>query len=345
MCLYLGIEIGGTKLQLGVGDGRGRELVAFARREIDPSRGAEGILAQVEQVGSELLEQFDVRAIGVGFGGPIDSQKGIVTKSHQVAGWERFPLGAWLAERLGRPAVIGNDCDSAALAEAQCGAGEGRGRVFYVTVGTGVGGGFVIDGQLDGRGRPAIAEIGHLRPGLSRSRPDATVESIASGWGIEAAVRRCLTPWIPPMGVPAPGQSGSAPVPLSRWLQQIRGAGHHHEADLLERCNGDPERLTTQSVAVAAAAGNRIARRAINHATQCLGWAVAQVVTLMAPEVVVIGGGVSLMDTTLLLDPVRRQTQRYIFPPLVDAYAIVPAALGEEVVVHGAVRLAQTCPA
>ena len=307
-----------------------------------PRRNADGILAQIAEVGRQLVEQFDVRAIGVGFGGPIDSQTGVVTKSHQIAGWERFPLGAWCAEHLGRPAVIGNDCDLAALAEAECGAGEGRGRVFYVTVGTGVGGGFVVDGQLQGRGRPAISEIGHLRPGLARSRPDATVESIASGWGIEAAVRCCLSPWTPPNDPPAAGQSAAATIPLSRWLEQISSTGHRHEADLIERCGGDPQRLTAQTIAGAAADGNQVALRVIRHATTCLGWAVAQVITLVAPEVVVIGGGVSLMDAALFLDPVRRQTQRYVFPSLADSYAIVPAALGEEVVVHGAIRLAQT---
>jgi glucokinase len=340
MSHYLGIEIGGTKLQLGVGDGCGPRLTSFARREIDPRRGAEGILTQIEEVGVALIRKTDVAAIGVGFGGPIDSQRGIVTKSHQVAGWEGFPLAEWCAERFGRPVVIGNDCDSAALAEAQCGAGEGADRVFYVTVGTGVGGGFVVGGRLEGRGRPAIAEIGHLRPGLARSRHDATVESIASGWGIEATTRRRVALSMQSPEAPQ-GEDRSAATDLSRRLEWLTATGQRDEADLIRRCDGDLEALTAESVAAAAADGNVIARRALLRATTCLGWAIAQVITLLAPHVVVIGGGVSLMKAALFLDPVRRHVDRYVFPPLANSYTIRPAALGEEVVVHGAVRLAR----
>src|SRR6186713_3027655 len=185
--MFLGIEIGGTKLQLGVGAGDGGELAALARHDIDIANGAAGILEQIERSATALIQKHPVERIGFGFGGPIDSSAGMVTKSHQVAGWEGFPLARWCRESLGKPAVLGNDCDVAALAEARFGAGRGAGSVLYVTVGTGIGGGLVLGGNLHGSGRPAVAEIGHLRPGLNADDAEMTVESLAAGPAIAAA--------------------------------------------------------------------------------------------------------------------------------------------------------------
>jgi glucokinase len=294
--MLLGIEVGGTKLQLGVASHGGAPIEEMARLPIDPSRGAEGILRQIASAGGQLVEKWDVTSLGVGFGGPVDRRRGIVTKSHQVAGWEGFDLGAWCLTHLGRPATIGNDCDVAALAEALYGAGRGAERVFFVTVGTGVGGGFVTEGQLQGVGRPAIAEIGHLRPGIECRSEDETVESRASGWGIETEAARC-----------------------GRW----------------------GERPTARAVAQAAAEGNRMALEIMHRATETLGWAVAQVITILAPQLVVIGGGVSQAGEKLFFEPLRLQAARYVFPPLSGSYRIVPAALGEDVVVHGAIALAE----
>ena len=114
-------------------------------------------------------------------GGPVDAEHGRVIKSHQIEGWDGYPLAEWVQATLNLPAAVANDCDAAAIAEARFGAGQGRHVVFYVTVGSGIGGGLVLDGQIYRGSGPAAAEIGHLRPGLHADRPDETVESIASG--------------------------------------------------------------------------------------------------------------------------------------------------------------------
>ena len=101
------------------------------------------------------------------------------------------------------------------------------------------------------------------------------------------------------------------------------------------RAGGQVERLSCKMVAQAAAEGNQVAQDIFHHAVQTLGWAVAQAVTLLAPNVVVIGGGVSLAGEPLLFSPLRREVDRYVFPPLRQTFRIVPAALGEEVVIHG----------
>ena len=309
----LGIEIGGTKLQLGIGAGNGSGFVAFERRDIDIAKGAAGILTQIEQAGRELAAAHRVQRVGIGFGGPVDSARGRVIKSIQVAGWDDVPLAAWCEEKFGVPAVLGNDCDCAALAEASLGAGKDSRTVFYVTVGTGVGGGLVIEGKLHGKGRPAVAEIGQLRPGISADTPAATVESYAAGPGIVAAVMR--------------------------FLETSDDEVAKHE---LRHRQKEESALNAKAIADLAASGNSIAQSAIHQATCVLGWAIAQVITLTAADVVVIGGGVSLIGEERFFQPLNREVARYVFPPLANSYRILPAALGEEVVVHGAVALAAT---
>ena len=311
MTKKLGIEIGGTKLQLGVGDGQSLDLVALARESIQPAAGAAGILEQIERLGTRLIRQHGVEQVGIGFGGPVDTTTGRAIKSHQVDGWDDFPLVDWCRQKLGLPAVIGNDCDVAALAEAHLGAGQGKQSVFYVTVGTGVGGGFVRDGRLHGRGRPAVAEIGHMRPGITADQPNMTVESLASGWGIVKTARA-----------------------------RLEEATGDDAVDLERRCEGETERLTAEMVAQAAADGNVLAADVLQFARRVLGWAIAQVITLLAPEVVVVGGGVSLIGQDLFFVPLRCEVARYVFPPLLGSYSIRPAALGETVVVQGALKLA-----
>jgi acyl-CoA synthetase (AMP-forming)/AMP-acid ligase II len=190
--MILGIEIGGTKLQLGVGRGEQAEFETLMRRDVIAENGARGILNQIQECVTQLTRYFDIECVGIGFGGPVDGSNGRVTTSHQIEGWANFPFVDWVRDELHLPALLGNDCDSAALAEAKYGAGRGFRTVYYVTVGTGVGGGLIIDGRIHGTDRPAAAEIGHLRPGLHAKDSHATVESIASGWGIAATARACL---------------------------------------------------------------------------------------------------------------------------------------------------------
>jgi glucokinase len=339
--MYLGIEIGGTKLQLGVGDAQKGELAALVRHDVDLRRGAAGILEQIESSVTGLMQKHQIERIGIGFGGPVDSAAGVVTKSHQVAGWEDFPLVRWCHELLGRSAILGNDCDAAALAEARCGAGRGAAIVFYVTVGTGIGGGLVVNGNLYGGGRPAAAEIGHLRPGLNADRPEMTIESLASGPAIAAAALARMTGQV---SRPLDSIRGPLEHPNGRQVKQrladVKDAEQEFIADLAQRCANDSERLTAKLVAQAAADGNEIARQVLDHACQALGWAIAQVITLVAPDVIVIGGGVSLIGEQFFFMPLRAEVARYAFPPLAGSYRIVPAGLGELAVVHGAIALA-----
>ena len=339
--MYLGIEIGGTKLQLGVGDGDGSPLRELERFDVRPEHGALGILEQIETAGVILANRHQVTAIGVGFGGPVDASTGRTVKSHAIDGWDDFQLGQWCRQRLGSPARVVNDCDAACLAEARFGAGRHHRVVFYVTVGTGIGGGLVIDGHPHEGAGLASAEIGHLRPGLHAEQPDQTVEALASGWGIAAAAQARLVEPLAHQFLPFSGAGGSHhPEQVRQRLIEAEEAEEEYAADLLERCDGQVDRLTTKLVAQAAADGNELARDVLLRAAQALGWGIAQVITLLAPGVVVVGGGVSLSEESLFLDPVRKEVDRYVFPPLRGSCRIARAELGELVVVHGALAAA-----
>jgi glucokinase len=131
--MYLGIEIGGTKLQLGIGPGRRHPGGAVARHRSIRRRGGEGIREQITAAVPELLQQAGVdraqlRGVGIGFGGPVDDATRTVIKSHQIEGWDNFPLADWISEVVGLPAALGNDADVAGLAEALFGAGKGYRR-------------------------------------------------------------------------------------------------------------------------------------------------------------------------------------------------------------------------
>lgn len=316
--MYLGIEIGGTKLQLGVGPGDGSDFVAFERRNVDIAKGGQGIRDQIREVGRELLEKHDVQRAAYGFGGPIFGSRGIVQTSHQVPGWDNFPLSQWTEAELGIPTKLGNDCDVAALAEACFGAGRDAASVFYVTVGTGIGGGLVFDRKIHGTDRPASAEIGHMRPGLDAVTAKQTIESLAAGPGITIATQ---------------GR-------LESMLRAGEATRDFH--DFRERCEGDFSRLTTKAIGEAAVAGNLLARDQYISATKVLGWGIAQLITLVAPEIVVVGGGVSLVGEDVFFAPLRASVQQYVFPPLRESLRLVPAELGESVVVHGALALARS---
>ncbi len=318
--MFLGIEIGGTKLQLGVGPGDGT-LRGFIRRPVDVAAGAEGIRRQIEEAVPELLQQAgvtmqDVRGMAYGFGGPVDDANRCVVKSHQVAGWDGFPLASWSESRLGLACVLGNDCDVAALAEARFGAGRGCNPIFYVTVGSGIGGGLVLDGQIyRGTGRGA-AEIGHLRmrgrhvcPQTGRWTEFGPLEDYASGWAIQRSAAARLR-------------------------------DEPERSSLLRELSLD--RLTVQAIGEAARKGDALACEVLEEAVGYLAWGICQVIALLAPQCIVIGGGVSLLGEDLFFGPLRTAVSKQVFRPFADLFTIRPADLGEEVVVHGALALARS---
>jgi glucokinase len=314
---YLGIEIGGTKLQIGLGRGDGL-LVDLWRGTVDVAAGPEGIRRQITAAVPELLarsaiDRALIRGVGIGFGGPVDDATHTIIKSHQIEGWDNFPLAEWIKDMLGWPAVLGNDADVAGLAEALFGAGKGLSPIFYITVGSGIGGGLIINGEIyRGCGRGA-AEIGHLlvaeevTPTGIRYVP---LEEVASGWAIQQRARTEMARY------------GDRPA-------------------MLLQVDGEAQRLTTVHVARSARAGDHFALDILYRSWVPLAEGICQVIALTSPRRIVIGGGVSLMGEDIFFEPVRDLVTERVFKPFAACYDIVPAALGEEVVVHGALALAR----
>ncbi len=312
--LALAIEIGGTKLQAALGTVEG-EVLTRERGEAPVGDGAQGILAWFGDTVPRLLDEAasqggTVAGIGVGFGGPVETATGKALVSHQVGGWENVALKAWFEERFGLPAIVANDSNAAGWAEYCLGAGRGTRHFCYMNIGSGIGGALVIDGKLhDGQGFGA-AEIGHTYvPDWTVPEPGAAdkLEHLCSGWSIEKRLRA--------------------------------GMDLEPGSPLHALCGGDNQRITCALVAEAARQGDARCLEAVDRVAQTVGLALANVITLVHPERVAVGGGVGLMGD-VLFDPLRRHVDEIVFGPYRGRYEIVPCALGESVVVVGALLLA-----
>lgn len=310
----LALEIGGTKLQAALGRPSG-EILHRERSSADAEAGAESILSWFGHSVPELVrlahaKGWTVSGIGVGFGGPVDSEAGTALVSHQVGGWSGFPLKRWFEDRFQLSTAIANDANAAGWAEYRCGAGRGTRTFCYMNIGSGIGGAFVIDGRLhDGQGFGA-AEIGHTYvPDFTSDTPGAAekLEHLCSGWSIEKRMRS-----IPKL------ESGSP---------------------LAVRCNDDPARITCSLLAEAAREGDPAALDEIERVAATIGVALSNVITLIHPERIALGGGVSLMGE-VLLNPIRKHAGARVFGPYRGLYEIVPCALSEDVVLVGGLLLA-----
>ena len=263
-----------------------------------------------------MLSPHDVRGIGVGFGGPVDVSRGRVHTSYQVEGWTDFPL----AEKLRRSTeidavVIENDADTAGLAEARFGAGVGCSPLLYLTIGSGIGGALIADGRIyRGCGLGAV-EIGHMEiPVWSRSGARILqLEEVASGWGIAREARD----------------------------EALRLSSQERQGWIVvEFSKNDPQAITAKNVSQAAMEGDQRAEAILDRARQGVAFALRQAITLLAPRRIILGGGMSLIGEAHWFEPIRGLVEAGVFAPFRGSYDIVPAALGEEVVVHGALALA-----
>lgn len=302
---YIGIEIGGTKLQIVTGNGTGQIHHRF-RAAIDRAWEGPQIRGQIRAGLAEVGSDKRRLAIGVGFGGPIDWRTGRIARSHQVGGWEGFELKQWLADETGLPVATENDANTAALAEATVGAGAGADPMFYFNLGSGVGGGLVVGGKIYHGLNPGEAEFGHIR----LDRQGTIVESRCSGWAIDRRIRASAA--AQPNGL------------LAKLIDQQEGGEARHLASALEK--GDPS-----------------ARQILAELADDLGFALSHVVHLLHPAAIIMGGGLSLMGESLraaVADALPRNVMEAFHP----APPLKLAALGEDAVPAGALILASQIP-
>ena len=188
--LALGIEIGGTKIQVGIGSTRGKLIPGgIIQSQVVREDGADGIRRDILSMTEEILafkrlSLSSISRIGIGFGGILDTKSGVILKSFQIAGWNNFPLKAWAETQWKRPVFVQNDASTAGLAESLYGRGQGYSRNFYMTIGSGIGGGWILDGKIDNGQGYGAAEIGHTWVPDPESGAPTELEQICSGWSI-----------------------------------------------------------------------------------------------------------------------------------------------------------------
>jgi glucokinase len=296
----LGIEIGGTKLQLVAAE-TPRSILRRQRLAVEPGEGAWEIRRHIAAA-LEAWKGVKWKAAGIGFGGPVDWKTGRVHCSHQVAGWDDADLCGWLSALIDTPVAIENDTNLAALAEVSQGAGVGCSPVFYTNSGSGLGGGLILDGGIYHGASPGEAEIGHLR--LTPS--GLIVEDSCSGWAVDRKVReRCARH---PSGI------------LGTLVAQAPGREARH-------------------LKAAMLAGDAAAKDILDETAGALAFALSHVVHLFHPAMVILGGGLSLMGEPWR-ESIARALPQYIMKAFLPGPEIRLAALGEDVVPIGALLLA-----
>ena len=311
----IGVEIGGTKQQLAIGT-RSGEILEVVQGRVETAQGASKIREWIQENLPPLIDQCktyngEAVALGCGFGGPIVTAPGRVFKSVHVSGWSDFPLKDWFEENFGLPATIANDTNAAAWGEYCNGSGRGTRYFFYTNMGSGVGGGLVLDGKLyDGQGYGA-AEFGQTyvadwtspQPGKAEK-----VENLCSGWSIE---KRLHTPGY---------------VPADSLLMELAG--------------GDTSAIDTRMLGEAARQRDTFALQEIDHIAQSMGIGLANVLCLTNVEKIAIGGGVSNLGE-LLLEPIRQYAKAYEFINSSGFYTIQKCELGSTIVLVGAILIAK----
>ena len=300
--VYLGIEIGGTKLQIFAGDAAGQTL-AVHRLAVNAAKGAAGIQRQIAATLATLLPTMKLAGVGVGFGGPVNWQTGRICRSHQIEGWSEFDLGGWLKGLTGAPVFVDNDANVAALGETIHGAGVGRNPVFYVTLGSGVGGGLVVAGKIYHGAMPGEAEIGHLR----LDRAGTILESRCSGWAVDARIRALKT-------------SAPSSVLCKMMAEQVGGEARH--------------------LASALAQNDPVARQILQETAEDLAFGLSHVVQLFHPEVIVIGGGLAGIGEPLR-SAVASALRPWIMEAFAPGLQVCLSALSERAVPLGALELAR----
>ena len=310
--LLLALDFGGTKLSAAVAALGERRWRACRQVLSPPGADAPYDLDTMASLARDLLGDAAPAAIGVSFGGPVKGAEGLVLLSHHVPGWENVPLRERLEARFGAPAAVDNDANVAALGEWRFGAGQGCRSLLYVTVSTGIGGGWILDGRICHGADSLAGEIGHMtvQPGgpVCTCGRRGCLEAVAAGPAIARRAREHLedTP-----------QTGEI---------------------LRELVGGDVGAVTAKHVSQAAEAGDELAQQVLEEAAHWSGFGIGCAMALMNPERVVVGGGVAKSGERYF-EAVRAAARANVLTGTrVD---IVPAALGDDAPLWGAIALAE----
>jgi glucokinase len=297
---YIGIEIGGSKLQIVLADEHVQVIERF-KFVVDPKAGAEGIRKYIADTLIKL-KSVKLEAIGVGFGGPVNRISGNIWTSYHISGWSDFNIVDWLQQLSGAAVFIDNDGNVAALGESLHGAGKRFNSILYVTLGSGVGGGLVLDKKIYRGALPGEVEIGHIR----LDKNGRTLQSSCSGWAVDEKIRKAV--------------AKNPKDKLAQLTKEFKGA----EAKILLQAMNE---------------GDTEAIHIFEDTIDDLVLGLSHAVHLFHPETIILGGGLSLIGEPLR-NMVEQKLPFYLMDAFTPGPVIQLSALKEDAVPLGAVSLA-----
>ncbi len=316
MRMIVGVDVGGTNIVVGTLTESGQQLFGLNRTSTPVHAGPAGVVKRiVEMIKASIAEtqaalpsaEVEVAGVGIGSPGPLDTTRGVVILTPNL-GWREMPLREKVSEAVGLPATLDNDANCAVLGEAWRGAARGARYVVGVTIGTGVGGGIVMDGKIFHGASDVAGEIGHT-----------TIDS--TGRRCNCGNYGCLEAY------------ASGPAIAARAVEGILAG---EPTSLPEQVDGDLDAITAHVVYEAATKGDELALEVVRDTARFLGTGIANLMNIFNPEIVVICGGVTAAGEWLLR-PLRKEVTRRAFKPAVDACSIVPGELPGTAGVYGAV--------
>ncbi len=313
MALTIGIDVGGTKVLGGVVDESGKVL-AKSRKDT-PRQGGKALTQTIADVAKELFSLHRVESVGVSAAGFVSSDRKTMLATPNIADWNGVNLDDELTTLIGLPVIIENDANAAAWGEAKFGAGQNQDHMMMLTVGTGIGGGIVVNGALYRGAFGIAAEFGHIRV-------------VPDGHLCGCGARGCFEQYA----------SGNA---LLRHARESINASPEIARNLLSRGDGTIEGLTGSAITEAARDGDPVALAAFNTTGQWLGAGIASLSVILDPACVVIGGGV-IGAGEILLKPAREALERTM--PFAGKHPypqIIAAQLGNEAGLVGVADLAR----
>ncbi|AJY73461.1 ROK family protein [Paenibacillus beijingensis] len=305
--IYLGIDLGGTKMLAALVDPEGR-VIDHMQAATLADQGSERVISRLIALAEALIDKHSdeggsklrICGIGIAVAGILDPQEGTVLLATNL-GWRDVPVGRMLEQRFSCPVQVLNDANAAALGEWMAGAGAGTKNMVFVTVSTGIGGGIISEGKLLLGASNSAAELGHIS--IDRNGPlcacgnRGCVEVYASGT------------WI-----------------AGRVQDDIARGSRLPEA-VVAAAGGDPDRISAKHVTAAAQDGNEYAKQKLADAGAALGAGLVTFIHLLNPEMIVLGGGVS-ESGPLLFDSMLQVVREYGIPGMVDNVRFTGAGLG-----------------
>jgi glucokinase len=313
MGLTIGIDVGGTKILGGVVDESG-SVLSTARTDT-PRQGGRVLTQAIADIAKELLTKHEATSVGVSAAGFVSSDRKTMLATPNIADWNGVNLDFELTTLIGLPVIIENDANAAAWGEAKFGAGRNQAHMMMLTVGTGIGGGIVVNGALYRGAFGIAAEFGHIRV-------------VPDGHLCGCGARGCFEQYA----------SGNA---LLRHAREAINASPEIARNLLSRGDGTVAGLTGSAITDAARDGDPVALAAFNTTGQWLGAGIASLSVILDPACVVIGGGV-IEANEILLKPTREALERTM--PFAGKHPypqIIAAQLGNKAGLVGVADLAR----